>query len=710
MKNKLKRESKKDIIKAENEKSRQECINAMGKDIEKMLNGTSGIEDIKDFVNLVIEYNILDTAPELLSQQPEVKFEVMEGKNKSDQGFLMTSSNLKYLDTLWINPLRYDTKELQKDPQLIVDLICTISHEIRHWYQRREDLEKIEKNIDDLVLSGKDDEFFEQASKSYTTQRQLQALDMFKMYRNASREEMLYDIQLLLRMNPEDVLTGVLPDGDSKKLGKISQMSDDKLRWFLACKIDWAEYVSLNVELDARLTGTAETVNIMGDLKQSENFATKAWADKFDIHKFIQNNVNNERSNIWHAETYENFKKNVPAKRLASLMENIPNEDVYNVFSDNILKSRKEEEVVKLISLAIAKGNFCVSKEDIGKVPQDILMNIFNSGACADFDGNRVEVEEGGYEILTKTLYDKFEERDLINKAQQLVLEGKFDSANVLVKLRKEGGLLGHRKFMAELRKTAGNNIDKMFQFVRNGTAKEKDLKDFLSLDIKEKYAQNLNEARFNYINNIKGRALNTNNMNTRFFSSLMLSNLSLISQEIDSFGENLDSQTIESYFKLTDQYINTLTHLVEKQRNFLNDNDKKKFDKARNNPGINDVYKEYQENKELFNSKLNNLEKNKEDDINFIIEANELLGTLREKIEGQKEIFIIDENENSLDSEEEHEEENVQEEDVIKNEANVEEESQKSPDEQENPSNKNDNSKSQSSDQEKDEEDLFEC
>ena len=115
--------------------------------------------------------------------------------------------------------------------------------------------------------------------------------------------------------------------------------------------------------------------------------------------------------------------------------------------------------------------------------------------------------------------------------------------------------------------------------------------------------------------------------------------------------GEDLDNDTIAQYFKLTDQYIETLNNLSEAQKNNLYENELERYNKYFNSPSLEDDYRNaVQTDPEIYDYLIEQIGKN-QNNINCVIDSRDLIGVFKEKVKDLKEIYILDENENSSEN-----------------------------------------------------------
>ena len=609
-------------------KALNKCINDIAKDIDRLMGENGNEGDLKKLVGDIMTYNVYDTDPSLMSYIPPIDLEEKEGLKNTNGQFSVDRS----YQSLWINRNTFSPENIRKNPQVLAKLLTTVSHEMRHWYQHNY---KNSTQSQDLVLAGQDNDLFQDATKDFSLPRALGSQDLNALYAKVGHDDLVNDVMIMAEQ-------GVVGNEDLETLLKSN---DNAMRNWISNQIAWAGYSSSSYELDARLTGTSEMANIVSALRNVKSKNVKSWANETDIHALIENELNNEEVNYNVAEG----KAGLPINRVVQLMGNVEDGTTFEEFKASFFNDRTDEEIDKLMNIAVAQG---VPMRQRDQLSNEQYLNLFREGKIDGFEGEKVDVTPRAYKEILNSIKDLVGMDEVYDRAKDLFLEGKFEEAYSLNGV-KGTGLKSLMKFNDHLNKVAEENIDTLCQYLKDGKADENVLRKCLTTKTKTEFAGQLNDARLEHINSVQND-IETKNLN--FYEAnettlKTLTDLNLIVKDIETMGEDLDNDTIAQYFKLTDQYIETLNNLSEAQKNNLYENELERYNKYFNSPSLEDDYRNaVQTDPEIYDYLIEQIGKN-QNNINCVIDSRDLIGVFKEKVKDLKEIYILDENENSSEN-----------------------------------------------------------
>ncbi len=609
-------------------KALNKCINDIAKDIDRLMGENGNEGDLKKLVGDIMTYNVYDTDPSLMSYIPPIDLEEKEGLKNTNGQFSVDRS----YQSLWINRNTFSPENIRKNPQVLAKLLTTVSHEMRHWYQHNY---KNSTQSQDLVLAGQDNDLFQDATKDFSLPRALGSQDLNALYAKVGHDDLVNDVMIMAEQ-------GVVGNEDLETLLKSN---DNAMRNWISNQIAWAGYSSSSYELDARLTGTSEMANIVSALRNVKSKNVKSWANETDIHALIENELNNEEVNYNVAEG----KAGLPINRVVQLMGNVEDGTTFEEFKASFFNDRTDEEIDKLMNIAVAQG---VPMRQRVQLSNEQYLNLFREGKIDGFEGEKVDVTPRAYKEILNSIKDLVGMDEVYDRAKDLFLEGKFEEAYSLNGV-KGTGLKSLMKFNDHLNKVAEENIDTLCQYLKDGKADENVLRKCLTTKTKTEFAGQLNDARLEHINSVQND-IETKNLN--FYEAnettlKTLTDLNLIVKDIETMGEDLDNDTIAQYFKLTDQYIETLNNLSEAQKNNLYENELERYNKYFNSPSLEDDYRNaVQTDPEIYDYLIEQIGKN-QNNINCVIDSRDLIGVFKEKVKDLKEIYILDENENSSEN-----------------------------------------------------------
>lgn len=595
--------------------------------IGKILKGKGG--NLSELVADVMKYNVCDTAPALMDSIPNI--ELSSDKNKDG----VRGSYNDYHKKLWINTDYYDVEKMKENPQMIKELLCTVSHEMRHWYQYNTNLVKVENDTRELILSGKDDTFFKTAVENISNNNGIDIRSYYQMFKNVDREGLINDIKML-RMSPEDIR--VDPQNklsflqNDEVVNSLQEQGDDYLRTFLAMQLNRAEYVSQPWELDARLTGTAESVNIISSLQESKNKMVKDWAQGIDIHQAIQESINIEDSNFQGIDVYKHFVNQVPMERLSQMLDGITNPIIYDKFKNIFLENKSQDDVERLLGIGLAKNNNCIGKEQVNLISKDRLKEMFDKNSITDFQNREVKLSLNAFRLVLDAIKGDLTNEEILQKAKESFADGNFNRIYPL-QFAVKGGLEEASKFSNEMSQLANQNIDHICQFVKTGAIKEKDLNFFR--DLTPQNETKINQAKIEYAKDVLFKVAKC--------EVTVPESIRLTGQMLSSFNSILkDGERkvglgdMSNYFELTTQYTDTIESLIMFHTQHLSTEEFNKFDN-KDDQKSKDLYAKFKDDNEMIDNLFHEI-MTTDSWLSYVTNCRDLLGLLSEKMQQLKE------------------------------------------------------------------------
>ena len=589
-------------------------VNAIGKTMDKVLRGKGTSQDLYDIAVQIVKYNINLTLPDYDSNIlsfPKLKVAYDDPQNttenqSSDNQTSNTEDKGADLDGLYeppymgkgnvisLSPTLFNNKELKNNPQkTLLDLLETVSHETRHWYQTYEQIRQkqeqknsggvsIDNNVSIPLMSGEGDIFFEAASNIYGQDKRITKENIMRMYRNVSREEVAQDYEMLFP-----------PTEDKEAHPAPETLERYEMIYRIASHISYTQYTNSAVELDARLAGIIGAINLSSGLKNSKFKNVQELFEGVSVDSIRIAGVNREMENDRSTDFYDNFVRKLPIERFVEMMKGISDPEAYEGFKYHFLSKRPQEEIEKIMVSALAMGAGKDVKQDISltenihpvlndydKLPHEKLREMFSSGVVRDDNGNTIEISPKGYETLLSLNNFKVSIEDRKQKAQEFIRQGKVEWLSALNPTVEGMNIIEIIEISDELRDVYEQNKDNILTLVGEGKCSEKRLEEIIGSGFVEKHMEELNAMRLKNIENFEGQmSSGMSESKSRQVITRLVSDLVIMGEEAYKNGEVTVKST--QYFEAVSKYQEILFNLIDARANNL---DREEFDKLQEN------------------------------------------------------------------------------------------------------------------------------